>query len=80
MKIPFLDLQAAYRELTHEIEGAVLRALDTGWYALGPEVQEFEQDFARYVGASHTSCVANGLDALYLGLKVSIRSAPLLTL
>ena len=42
MKIPFLDLSAAYRELKPEIDAAVSRVLNSGWYILGPEVEAFE--------------------------------------
>ena len=40
--IPFLDLGAAYRELKPEINDAVSRVLESGWYVLGSEVEAFE--------------------------------------
>ena len=40
--IPFLDLGAAYREIKPEIDAAMQRVLDSGWYILGPEVEAFE--------------------------------------
>ena len=67
--IPFLDLGAAYRELKTEIDGAVHRVLDSGWYVLGPEVEAFEAEWAAYCGAQHAVGVANGLDALVLALR-----------
>ena len=70
MKIPFLDLGEAYYELKQEIDAAVDRVLTSGWYILGPEVEEFEGVFSEYTGAAHTIGVANGLDALHLALKV----------
>lgn len=48
MKIPFLDLGASYRELKPEIDTAVTRVLDSGWYILGPEVEAFEAEWAEY--------------------------------
>lgn len=69
MKIPFLDLGAAYRELKSEIDVAVHRVLDSGWYILGPEVEAFEADWASYCGAAHAIGLANGLDALILALR-----------
>ena len=69
MKIPFLDLRAAYLELKPEIDAAVARVLDGGWYILGPEVDAFEAEFAAYCGAAHAIGVANGLDALVLALR-----------
>jgi dTDP-4-amino-4,6-dideoxygalactose transaminase len=67
--IPFLDLGAAYRELKADIDTAIQRVLDSGWYILGPEVEAFEADWAAYCGATHTVGVANGLDALILALR-----------
>jgi dTDP-4-amino-4,6-dideoxygalactose transaminase len=69
MKIPFLDLGAAYRELKPEIDAAVARVLDSGWYILGPEVEAFEAEWAAYCEAKHAVGLANGLDALTLALR-----------
>lgn len=67
--IPFLDLGAAYRELKGEIDAAVHRVLDSGWYILGAEVEAFEAEWAEYCGASHAVGLGNGLDALVLALR-----------
>jgi dTDP-4-amino-4,6-dideoxygalactose transaminase len=67
--IPFLDLRAAYLELKTEIDGAVARVLDSGWYVLGPEVEAFESEYAEFCGTSHCVSLANGLDALTLALR-----------
>ena len=67
--IPFLDVHAAYRELKSEIDAAVARVLDSGFYILGPEVEQFEQEFARYCEADHAIGVGNGYDALVLALR-----------
>lgn len=67
--IAFLDLKAAYEELRSEIDEAIKRVLDAGWYIGGQEVTAFEQAFAQYCGASHCVGVANGLDALHLALR-----------
>jgi dTDP-4-amino-4,6-dideoxygalactose transaminase len=69
MKIPFLDLGAAYRELQTEIDAAVARTMASGYYIGGPEVEAFEDEFASYCGATHAVGVANGLDALQLTLR-----------
>jgi len=68
MNIPFLDLKATYLELQQEIDAAIKRVLDSGWYILGEEVDAFEQEFAAYCEAQHCVGVANGLDALHLAL------------
>jgi dTDP-4-amino-4,6-dideoxygalactose transaminase len=67
--IPFLDLGAAYRELKPEIDAAVSRVLESGWYILGPEVEAFEAEWAAYCDAKHAVGVAKGLDALTLALR-----------
>ena len=58
--IPFLDLGAAYRELKPEIDAAVSRVLESGWYILGPEVEAFEAEWAAYCDAKHAVGLANG--------------------
>ncbi|MCB1331091.1 MAG: DegT/DnrJ/EryC1/StrS family aminotransferase [Maritimibacter sp.] len=67
--IPFMDLRAAYLELKDEIDAAVARVLDSGWYILGAEVEAFEAEWAAYCRAEHAVGVANGLDALILSLR-----------
>lgn len=69
MNIPFLDLGTSYRELKTEIDAAIHRVLDSGWYILGPEVDAFEAEWAAYCGADHAVGLANGLDALILALR-----------
>lgn len=69
MKVPFLDLRAAYLELKREIDAAIASVLDSGWYILGSEVEAFEAEWAEYCGASHSVGVGNGLDALTLALR-----------
>lgn len=67
--IPFLDLKAPHVELRPEIDAAIARVLDSGWYILGPEVEAFEAEFAGYCQADHAIGLANGLDALHLALR-----------
>ena len=67
--IPFLELGASYRELKPEIDAAVSRVLESGWYILGPEVEGFEAEWAAYCDAKHAVGLANGLDALTLALR-----------
>ncbi len=69
MTVPFLDLSAAYLELKDELDAAYQRVMDSGWYILGPEVEQFEADYAAYCEADHCIGVANGLDALHLCLR-----------
>jgi dTDP-4-amino-4,6-dideoxygalactose transaminase len=68
MKIPFFDLSRQYRDLREEIDRAVSRTLESGWYILGHEVAAFEGDFAAYCGARHAVGVGSGTEALHLAL------------
>ncbi len=68
MNIPFLDLKSGYLELRSEIDAAIMRVLDSGWYILGEEVDAFEQEYATFCESKHCVGVANGLDALHLAL------------
>jgi len=67
--IPFLDLQAATRELHEPIAAAIDRVISSGWYIAGGEVQRFEEAFAEYCGAEYCVGIGNGLDALHLALR-----------
>ncbi len=69
MKVPFLELRPAYLELKGEIDDAVGRVLDSGWYLLGEELRAFEAEFAAYCGSKHCVGVGSGLDALHLTLR-----------
>ena len=69
MKVPFLDIRAANLELKPEIDAAVARVIDSGWFILGQEVEAFEEEWAVYCRAAHAVGVANGLDALTLALR-----------
>ncbi len=66
--IPFLNLGLLHNQLADEINVAVQRAVGSGWYILGPEVEAFEAEFAAYHGAAHAIGVANGTDAIELAL------------
>jgi dTDP-4-amino-4,6-dideoxygalactose transaminase len=70
--IKFLDLQAITAQYNTEIKEAVNRVIDSGWYLLGNEVKEFENNYANFIGTKHCIGVANGLDALRLILKAYI--------
>src|ERR1700752_217044 len=51
------------------LSAAVERVVRDGRYILGPEVEAFEEEFARYVGVRHCIGVANGTDALTIVLS-----------
>lgn len=69
MRVPFLDLTAASASILPAIETALLEAARSGQYVMGPMLSQFEEEFAAYTEASYCLGVANGLDALRLGLQ-----------
>lgn len=66
--IPLVDLKAQYQTIKDEVSCAALRVLESGHYALGPEVQSFEQEYATYCGAASAVAVNSGTSALHLAL------------
>jgi dTDP-4-amino-4,6-dideoxygalactose transaminase len=69
MTVPFLDLRATYDELRTDLDAAYHRVMDSGWYLLGDEVDQFESEFAAYCEARCCAGIGNGLDALHLILR-----------
>ncbi len=70
--IKFLDLHKINMLHQDEIEQRLLKTFRSGWYLLGDEVKQFEQNLADYIGSKHAIGVANGLDALRLIFKAYI--------
>ena len=68
-KIPFLDVGATYRELKPELDAAVSRVLENGWYLLGKELEAFEAEYAAFTESRHCVGLANGLEGLVLSLQ-----------
>lgn len=68
MNINFAELSRQYAKYQAEYEEAALRALRSGWYILGNELEKFEADYATFMEAKHCIGVGNGLDALRLAL------------
>lgn len=69
MNIPFNELRSGYLAHQAEIDAAVRRVLDSGWYILGRESAAFEEEFAAYCGAQGCVGVNSGTDALQLALR-----------
>ncbi len=63
------DPKANYLAHKEEIDQAIRRVLDSGWYILGQEVAAFEQEFAQYLGVSQAVGVGSGTDALEIALR-----------
>jgi dTDP-4-amino-4,6-dideoxygalactose transaminase len=72
--VPFCDLTRAHAPIRHEIDAAMRRTVDSGWFLRGPEIDAFEAAWADYCGQAHAVCCNSGTDALTiaataLGLK-----------
>ena len=66
--VPPLDLKAEYAEIKSQIKKRVDRFFKSGRYILGSEVDEFERNFAKFVGTKYAVGVASGTDAILLPL------------
>ncbi|HEY3308153.1 MAG TPA: DegT/DnrJ/EryC1/StrS family aminotransferase [Desulfuromonadaceae bacterium] len=66
--IPMVDLKTQYHNLKVEIDQAVLDAIESTQFILGPNVTAFEQEAAAYLGTPHAVACASGTDALHLAV------------
>lgn len=70
MKIQANNLKRQYDLHADEYAKKATEVLSSGWYILGKEVEEFEKEFASYVGANHCVGLASGLDALQIAFRL----------
>ena len=68
MPVRYLDLKSIHKEIQEENQVAISYVLDSGVYIGGDSVNEFETNYAKYLGAKYCVGVANGLDAIKLSL------------
>jgi dTDP-4-amino-4,6-dideoxygalactose transaminase len=59
---------AQYNAHKAEIDAAIQRVLDKGWYILGEETKAFESEFAQYIGVTYGIGVGSGTEALHIAL------------
>lgn len=69
MNIPILDLARARRRIDAQLQERWARILDQSSFILGPEVKEFENAFGAFLEVEACVGLANGTDALILGLR-----------
>ncbi|MBV9194765.1 MAG: DegT/DnrJ/EryC1/StrS family aminotransferase [Solirubrobacterales bacterium] len=73
--ISLFDTETTLTPLRARLRESVLAVLDRGRYILGPEVTAFEAELAEYLGVRHVVGVANGTDAITIGLRaLGVRS------
>ena len=63
-------LDRGFYQHQEEFEKKAIEVLRSGWYVLGNEVNNFEKEFADYVGAKYCVGLASGLDALWIALRI----------
>jgi dTDP-4-amino-4,6-dideoxygalactose transaminase len=68
--IPYLDLPAQMRTIRKDIDAAIARTLDNCSFCLGPDVAQFEKDFARFCGAGHCVGFNSGTSALHVAMRL----------
>lgn len=64
-----MNIKFAKPSIGQEEIDAVVRVMENGWLTMGPVTQEFEEQFAKYVGAKYAVAVSSGTAALFLALK-----------
>ena len=69
MKIPFVDLHAQYLSIKPEIDAAFAEVIAQSAYIRGPQVDAFEQAWAKMLGVKHCVSCANGTDAIYIAMR-----------
>jgi dTDP-4-amino-4,6-dideoxygalactose transaminase len=67
-RIPYFDLAAQLRGIRKDIDAALARTVDQCSFCLGPDVAQFEKDFAQYIGAGHCVGFNSGTSALHVAL------------
>jgi dTDP-4-amino-4,6-dideoxygalactose transaminase len=70
-RIPVNSLNEQYESIRAEVDAAIRRVFDRGWFILGPEVESFEREFASYCRVEHGIAVASGTEALQLALTAA---------
>ncbi len=66
--VPYLDLKAQMRPIRAELDAAIARTLDNCSFCLGPDVAQFEKDFARLIGSKHCIAMNSGTSALHIAM------------
>lgn len=70
MKIPFLSFENMNITIGKDINTAFQEVFESKWYVLGKKVEGFQQAYASFNKVNYCIGVSNGLDALFLSLKV----------
>ncbi|MBR8835670.1 MAG: DegT/DnrJ/EryC1/StrS family aminotransferase [Stigonema ocellatum SAG 48.90 = DSM 106950] len=69
VNIPPFDATCQYKAIASEIEKNICAVMADGRYIMGPQVKEFEAQFAQYLGCDQVVSCNSGTDALHLALR-----------
>ena len=67
--VDFVSLKRQFDCYAEEYETVALRALRSGWYIMGKELETFEAEFANYLSMKYCTGLNSGLDALSLAIR-----------
>ncbi len=68
-KVPPFDVTQQFQQIGNDLSREVTAVLASGQYIGGPNVGQFEVEFAEYTGSKYGIACNSGTDALYLGLR-----------
>src|SRR5436853_2753081 len=68
MKVPFLDLKAHHAPLRGHFKSAIAEVIDSGIFAGGPAVVDFEEAFAAFCKCDNAVGLGSGTEAVWLAL------------
>jgi len=69
--IPLVDPRREYSQIRTEVERAIARVFQSGWFVAGEEGRLFEAEWAAYCGVPHAVGVGSGADAVHLALRAA---------
>jgi len=68
VRVPLLDLKGQYATIRSDVEKAIAEVMESQQFIMGPQVEQFEQAVAKYIGARHAVGMSSGTDALLAAL------------
>jgi len=71
IKVPLLDIPLSYKEVLADVEKNINAVIESGYFILGPVVEELEQKIATYCEAKYAVGVSSGTDALLISLMAA---------
>lgn len=69
MQVPFYSLTRSHKAIRDALDAAIASVVNQGQFVLGYEVEQFEQEFAHFIGTKYCIGVGSGLDALTISLR-----------